>query len=369
MSNITRLTPYSELVEKVQTLARDNSYSSRDKFKGLINWAYTQEIPRKEDWSPLVASSSISCTARYNTGTVSVTAGDTTITGVGTTWVTGMTNRKIRISGNSNVYTFTYASATTGTISPALSGGSDVSGAGYVMFDDDYALASDFNRFLSGGSLYKYRSGRPYVVSEVSERKWRDEYSIDVSDETTRCRLRGFDTSMNRVVEINPAPQTAIALPYDYIKHLTPMTEYRTGYVTDITNGVATVTGSGTDWDGYISSSYTYYFRMDKDGVGDSSVWYKVASAGSDTALTLSSVYTGTSVASGSEEYTICMIPLLPYEFQDWMIYLAAVNSGIDQNDPSAQGWIAMSQQIEKQCKTIWKNRDTDQNIDVEYYQ
>lgn len=368
MSNIARITPYSELIEKAQTLARDNSYSSRDKFKGLINWAYTQEIPRKEDWTPLIGSSTISCTAKYNTGTVSVTAGDTAITGVGTTWVTGMTNRKMRISGNPNVYTFTYVSGTTGTISPALSGDTDVSGASYVMFDDDYSLASDFNRFLQGGSLYKYRSGRPYVVEEASERKWRDEYSINTSDETTRCRLRGFDTSMNRVVEINPAPQTAIALPYDYIKHLTPMTEYRTGYVTDITNGVTTVTGSGADWDGYISSSYTYYFRMDKDGVGDSSVWYKVSSAGSDTALTLTSVYAGTTVASATEEYTICMIPLLPYEFQDWMIYLAAMNSGIDQNDPSAQGWISLSMRIEKQCQTMWKNRNTNHDIDVEYY-
>lgn len=369
MSNILRIIPFSELVEKSQTLARDNSYSSRDKFKGLINWAYTQEIPRKEDWTPLIASSSISCAAKYNTGTVSITAGDTSITGSGTVWTSGMTNRKIRINGNPNVYTFTYVSSTTGTVSPALSGDSNVSGAGYVIFDDDYSLASDFNRFLSGGSLYKYRSGRPYVIDEASERKWRDEYSIDTSDEVVRCRLRGFDTSMNRVVEINPAPQTAISLPYDYIKHLTPMTEYRTGYVSAITNGATGVTGSGTDWDGYVSSSYTYYFRMDKDGVGDSSVWYKVSSATNDTTLVLASNYNGTTVASGNEEYTICMIPLLPYEFQDWMIYLAAMNSGIDQNDPSAQGWIAMAQSIEKQCKLIWKNRNTNQEMDVEYYQ
>ena len=368
MSNIARIIPYSELCEKAMTLARDNSYSSRDKFKGLINWAYTQEIPRKEDWQPIVCNSTISCTAKYNTGPVSVNAASTSITGVGTVWVTGMTGRKMKIGGNPNVYTFTYVSGTTGTISPALSGADNVSGASYVMFDDDYALTSDFNRFLSGGSLYKYRSGRPYVIEEASDRKWRDEYKVDTSDEPNMCRLRGFDTSMNRVVEINPPPQTAIVLPYDYVKYLTPMTEYRTGYVSAITNGATAVTGSGTDWDGYISSSYTYYFRMDKDGVGDSSVWYKVTSAGSDTALTLASNYNGTSVASATEEYTICMIPLLPYEFQDWMIYLAAMNSGIDQNDPSVQGWIAMTQSIEKQCKTTWKTRNTNQDIHVEYY-
>ena len=111
MSNLTRIIPFSELVEKAMTLARDNTSGSRDKFKGLINRAYTQVIPRKEDWSPIIASSSISCTAKYNTGSVAATAASTSITGTGTTWVTGMTNRKIKINGNDNVYTFTYAYA------------------------------------------------------------------------------------------------------------------------------------------------------------------------------------------------------------------------------------------------------------------
>src|SRR3990167_2460044 len=174
MSNITRLLPFSEMVEKAQTLARDNTAGSRDKFKGLINRAYTQVIPRKEDWSPLIASSSISCSAKYNTGSVAATAASTSITGTGTTWVTGMTGRKIKINSNDNIYTFTYVTATTATISPAFSGANNVSGAGYTIYDDDYSMASDFDRLLSGGSLYKYRSGRPFVISEVSERQWRD---------------------------------------------------------------------------------------------------------------------------------------------------------------------------------------------------
>jgi hypothetical protein len=279
-----------------------------------------------------------------------------------------MTNRKIRIGSNPNIYTFTYVSATTGTISPVFSGDSNVSGAGYTIYDDDYSLTSDFDRFLKGGSLFKMRSNRPFVISETSERDWRESFTSDPSDEIARCRIRGFDSSLNRVIELNPPPSTAINLPYDYVKFLVPMTEYRTGTVSALTNGAAAVTGSGTDFDGYISSSYTYYFRIDRDGVGDSSVWYKVTSAASDTALTLSSVYNGTTIASGVEDYTLCMIPMLPYQFQDWMIYLAAIESAVDSEDPAVQGWMAIAAQIEKECKTLWKNRNPNQDIEVEYY-
>lgn len=368
MSNLSNTTPFSELCEKAMTLARDNTSSSRDKFKGLINQAYTQEIARKEDWGFLKASSSISCTARYNTGTVAISAASTSITGTGTTWTTGMTGRKIKIGGNENIYTFTYVSATTGTISPAYSGAVDASGAGYIMYDDDYAMASDFDRFVQGNTLYKYRSGRPYNLVDCSfnDRKWNDEFFFSPSDETRRFRLRGFDSNMYRVVEINPPPQTAIVLPYDYIKALPPMTEYRTGTITTLANSGTAVTGSGTDFDGYGSTSYTYYLRIDRDGVGDSSIWYQIDSFDSDTGITLASAYKGESIASGMEEYTISMIPLMPRSFHDWILYMACVHSAIDENDAIVQGWIAQAKIIEQECRRLYKNRNPNQDIEVE---
>ena len=369
MGNLTGIICFSELCEKAMSLSRDDTSSSRDKFKGLINRAYTQEIQRKEDWSFLKASSSIACTAKYDTGTLSATAGSASITGSGTTWVTGMTGRKIKITGNENIYTFTYASATTGTISPVFSGADDASGAGYVIYDDDYALASDFDRFLQNGSLFKYRSGKPYSLDDYTsnDRLWRDEFTYSPSDETRRFRVMGFDSSMYRVAQVNPPPNTAIALQYDYIKALLPMTEYRTGTITTLTNGLKAVTGSSdTDFDGYATSGYTYYFRIDRDGVGDSSMWYKITSFDSDTGITLASAYQGVAISSGIEEYTISMIPLMPYAFHDWLLYLACIHAAVDQNDPILQGWIAEARLIENECKKLYKNRNPNTDLDVE---
>jgi hypothetical protein len=368
MGNLTGIMPFSELVERAQNLAREDATTSRTKFKGLINDAYCREVPRKPyDWEPLIASSQISCTARYNTGTVAISAGDTSITGTGTVWTSAMTNRKIRIGSNPNIYTFTYVSGTTGTISPAYSGASDASGAGYEIFDDDYTLASDFSRFLKNGSLYRFASGKyDDTLKETPQRIWSEEYTANPSDTIERIRVRGFDSSRLRILEINPPPKTAIVLPYDYIKILAPMTEYRTGTITTLANAGTAVTGSGTDFDGYYSSSYRYYFRIDRDGIGDSSVWYLVSAAASDTSLTLSTAYAGTAISSGTENYTISMIPDLPNEFHDWLLYLAVIAATADQDDPMVQLWMAKAKEIERECKTLYKSRRTDTQFEVE---
>jgi hypothetical protein len=64
------------------------------------------------------------------------------------------------------------------------------------------------------------------------------------------------------------------------------MAQYKTGTIS-VTNGSQTVTGSGTAWTGEISPGDILTI------VGDN-VWYEVASVASDTSLTLSAVYAGT---------------------------------------------------------------------------
>jgi hypothetical protein len=146
------------------------------------------------------------------------------------------------------------------------------------------------------------------------------------------------------------------------------MTEYRTGTITTLANAGTAVTGADTDFDGYGSTSYVYYLRIDRDGVGDSSVWYKISTFDSNTGITLASAYKGTSISSGIEEYTISMIPLMPYSFQDWILYLACVHAAIDENDPIVQGWVSEAKIIETECKRLYKNRNPNQDINVEYY-
>ena len=64
------------------------------------------------------------------------------------------------------------------------------------------------------------------------------------------------------------------------------MAQYKTGTVS-VTNGSATVTGSGTGWSAEIAAGDLFTI------VGDNA-WYEVASVGSNTSITLSANYAGT---------------------------------------------------------------------------
>lgn len=372
MGNKVRL-PFTEIFERAAKLAREDSQNVEHKYKGLLNDIYTKKLPRLFDWRPLLRNSSIQCSIYYNTGTVTISASSTSLTGSGTTWTSGMTatnGYKIKFNGNDNIYTFTYASATTATISPALSGSTDISAGSYELFRDTYSLASDFDRFLINGGLEYNRAGQPDIIRSTSEDEWKKDFQAQSQDIPCRMRVLGTEDSNGyKQVQINPPPKKATLLPYDYIMKLTPMTEYTTGYITTLANGGTAVTGSGTDFDGYIQTGYTYYFRIDSDGTGDESVWYQVASAGSNTALTLSDAYGGTAISSGTSSYTISMVPQLPSEFHDVLLSWLTAASIADQDNPMYQFYISMGQRGIDELKTIHKtrtyNKVPDTDIDI----
>ena len=82
----------------------------------------------------------------YSTGTVSVAAGATAVTGSGTTWTAAMTGRYLRMNGESLQYKVTYSSPTAFTI-PAYAGESNLSAVTYQLTDDRQALPANFRDF------------------------------------------------------------------------------------------------------------------------------------------------------------------------------------------------------------------------------
>lgn len=85
--------------------------------------------------------------AAYNTGTVSINAGATAVTGVGTTFTAAMTGRYIRFQGETLQYLFTYVGATSGTISPAYAGTSNLAGVAFEITEDRVALPTRFRDY------------------------------------------------------------------------------------------------------------------------------------------------------------------------------------------------------------------------------
>jgi len=356
----TGIIPFTELYERLLNLGRIDSPNNIDFAKGLINDSYTRTLPRVEDWDILIKEANLVMIPTYTTGTVSCTVGSTSLTGSGTTFTSAMTAEagyKIYIQGNRDIYTFEYVSATSGTISPALSGPTDASGATFKLFKDEYDLASDFDRFLKNGSIYVNTGGRNRdVIKEVPRDMFREDFVNAASDPIQRCmRTRINATTGNRMVRINPYPKEAYNYPYEYFYKVTPMSDYSDGTIS-VTNGSTTVTGTDTLFSSNVASGE--YLRVNGTGIADSSIWYKIASITSDTELELESNYAGETEAS--LDYMISQAPTaFPSEFHEFILYDALLIETGEQGDPNASAFTLRRESILTSLKQNYKSRRT----------
>jgi hypothetical protein len=93
-------------------------------------------------WKGLDANAMLESVAAYSAGTVTATGGSTAVAGVGTTFVTGFTGYRIIFAGRRELYTFTYVSATSGTLDRVFEGVT-TAGLGYTLFQNIYDLPAD----------------------------------------------------------------------------------------------------------------------------------------------------------------------------------------------------------------------------------
>jgi hypothetical protein len=115
--------------------------------------------------------------------------------------------------------------------------------------------------------------------------------------------------------------------------------DYTTGTITTLANGAVAVTGSSSTW---TSAMAGRYIKITSDGQ-----WYKIASFGTTTTLTLAKKYQGISIAAGSEAYKIGQMPntppsthILPVYFASWRYY-EGVKKDSKQADRFESNWLS----------------------------
>lgn len=358
MSNL-RVIPFSEIIERVQDLSRTNT-DSKQRIRGIVNEVYTLDISKEYDWSFLKASSAISVLAEHDSGYASVTTqGSTVSLQSSNTISSAYTGRKIKFSGNNDIYDVTYANATGLTISPPLSGITNVSTGGYTIYQNIYALPSDFDRFPVNGGLLFYSSGQPTPLPELLD----DDYYANANASPTSipdyCRLVGYDTAGNRQFEVLPPPSQVYILLNEYIKTLPPMYENTMGTVV-ITSNQTAVSGTGTI---FTQLNTGDYLRFDAFGEGADSIWYQINAISSDTNLTLATNFRKDSSVSGS--FTICSIPKIPYRLQDALIYGSIRKLLPDEKDPMLAYADKQYAQIIIYNKNLEQTRHAKDNVEL----
>jgi hypothetical protein len=358
--------PFTELYERLLNLGRIDSPNNRDYAKGITNDTYTRSLPRLEDWDVIIKTDYLTMVPTEKTGTVSVTVGSTSVTGTGTAFTAAMTaasGYKISFSGNRDIYLFDYVSATSGTITPALSGPNDLTDRNFKIFKDEYDLAADFDRFLKNGSVYVYSDARVQdVIKEVPRDMFQEELENAERDPIRRVLRTGINTTTGRrMVRVNPYPKERRVYPYEYFYKIPPMSEYLTGTI-QVVNGSTTVEGTDTFWSTNVSAGD--WLRVDANGVAESSVWYKIASITDDDTLELETAFG--EFGESNLEYTICESPdAFPSEFHEFIIYDALQVVGFEQGDANSVGFTARREEILADLKKNYKARRTNTQFRV----
>ncbi len=115
-----------------------------DVLDGAINDAY-ESILNRIAWKDLEADDRIQTVAVYATGSMALTFGSLSVTGVGTTWTDAMTGRGVFIPSRNESYRFNQISATTGALDRPYEGAT-AAASGYKIYQDIYELPADFER-------------------------------------------------------------------------------------------------------------------------------------------------------------------------------------------------------------------------------
>jgi len=187
--------------------------------------------------------------------------------------------------------------------------------ASTVASQQYYQLPPDFN-FLKSITLTV--SSIPYVIQEEESQEMWDYLNQSTTQTSNIPQLYfirpGFGFS-GAEVGIYPIPASAgntIRMVYEATDKDLSVDVYNTGTVT-VTNGSATVTGSGTT---FTAAMVGRYFQTTNDGY-----WYRIASFTSTTVVTLENVFEGTSAAGAA--YSISEAFALPEDLQILPVYYA----------------------------------------------
>lgn len=164
--------------------------------------------------------------ATYITGTVAVSVGSAALTGTSTLWNTAnsfsetnvRTTGHLLLNGEPEIYPITtIASDTSLTMGTSYVGTANLSGASYIYFEDEYALASDFLRPID----FQFFS-QAYEIELIPRDDFRRRFPRpNVSGKPKyACILdhapSGSTTPVRRV-QFYPYPTSAMLIPYSYI--------------------------------------------------------------------------------------------------------------------------------------------------------
>ncbi len=153
-----------------------------------------------------------------------------------------------------------------------------------------------------------------YPITEFGgdENQW-----IALNSDTTTSDIPYWYFVKRNTYELYPTPATAsyvITIRYKKAVKALSADDYSTGTIAILADSSTGVHATNTVW---TSAMTGRFFKTDDNH------WYEITTIIDNTHLTLAREYGGDSISGGTSSYTIGEMSLLPYQYQDGVIYYA----------------------------------------------
>lgn len=229
MSSTTQPKTFSDLYTSLLNKVREQTSvtATSNQAKAYINTAlqdmhigYGERFPWAE------RPGRITTQAAYITGTVSISQGSSTLTGLGTLWNTanafGVTNTRktgrIIINGGPTIYDLSAIGSDTSITLSSPFVETNVAAGTYLYFEDEYSLDPDFLRPLDM-QFFDYQRGIR-IIDRLRFRREHTQNNITTGKPAQACIVdRAFDgnTTPIRRVQFWQPPDKAYSIPYAFV--------------------------------------------------------------------------------------------------------------------------------------------------------
>lgn len=150
-------------------VAISNVTSQTTLVNDALNWALQRIYSSFEFPYYLQDKGVITTLANYNTGNIDVTQGSTSVVGHSTVWTSAMVGRKIQVQGQNAFYRITAVGSPTTLTIQAPFQGTTVLAQTYNIFQDEYRLASDLDKYKTFRQLQNNISLFQFPVTTFDE--------------------------------------------------------------------------------------------------------------------------------------------------------------------------------------------------------
>lgn len=175
-----------------------------------LNRSY-QTLLDMHQWSFLKREALINTVANYTTGTVTVVAGSTTVTGIGTAWVAGMVGRFIKFGTEAQAYKISTVNVVAQTLTVESAVATAVTAGGYYIFARWYSKPTSCKHIVS--------VRRQLVLAEKTQ-EWLDGFDPDRDSTGEPIYWCNFDDDL---IELYPPSDQVYVVRVKYVIEVADM--------------------------------------------------------------------------------------------------------------------------------------------------